>query len=144
MLHWLNVQLNATNNPSALSRRCRRYDFDVHLIIPLNSINWRLAYNIETLYETADRAPLAMSWTKAISQMAISICHVQFFPLSFCTVENNEFVYSIIICFDAPNRKKRKQTLIRPRNRLPRWWLSEDLLFHFISLFMILHDSFSS
>lgn len=50
-----------------------------------------------------------MSWTEAISQMAISICHVQFLPLSFCAVENNEFVASIIIRFDGSKTNQEKK-----------------------------------
>lgn len=82
-----------------------------------------------------------MSWTEAISQMAISICHVQFLPLSFCTVENNEFVASIIIRFDGSKTNQEK----KPYTELGLdctiwwwWWLSLELLFRLNSLFMIL------
>lgn len=86
MLHWLNVQLNAANKSSA-SRRCRRYDFDVYLIISLNGalIGGLLFY----FMETTDRTPVGnVLDRRAISQMAISICHVQFFSLSFRTAES--------------------------------------------------------
>lgn len=86
MLHWLNVQLNGAIKSSA-SRRCRRYDFDVFLIISLNGalIGGLLLY----FMETADRTPVGNFLDReTISQMAISICHVQFFSLSFRTAES--------------------------------------------------------
>lgn len=83
-----------------------------------------------------------MSWTEAISQMAISICHVQFLPLSFCTVENNEFVASIIIRFDGSktNQEKNNHTH-KTRPRLHHMMMVMAITRVIVSVEFIVYDS---